>query len=402
MHIPFVDLGLQHDEVRAEIMARINQIIDSSAFIGGAAVQEFEAHFAAYCDTRHAVACANGTDALKLALMACGVRNGDEVITVPHTFIATVEALTMIGAHPVFVDIDAPTYHMSPTRLAEFLETGCQRTGDGRVVNRQTGRPVVAVLPVHLYGLPVDMRPILELARHYDLKVVEDACQAHGATYHMDGSPRRVGTLGDAAAFSFYPGKNLGGLGEGGAVTTADAQMDHAMRIWRDHGQTERYIHATPDGWNGRLDAIQCAALDVKLARLDAWNARRRQAAQWYHERLTNMEQVVLPTAPEGRTHVYHLFVVRLPERERARATLTEQGIGVGLHYPLPLHLQPAYRDLGWRAGDFPEAERAAATILSLPMFPHITEAQVDQVCAALQAGLQRGRGAPAQVFALS
>ena len=389
MRVPFVDLRPQHNELRAEIELRIGQIIDTSTFIGGEPTQAFENHFAAYCGARHAVACANGTDALKLALMACGVRPGDMVITVPHTFIATVEAITMIGASPAFVDIDGPTYHMSPAKLAEFLETRCRRDGSGRVIDRQTGQPVRAVLPVHLYGLPVDMDPILEIARHYGLKVVEDACQAHGATYGLNGAAKRAGALGDAAAFSFYPGKNLGAMGEGGAVTTYDTEMDRRMRVWREHGQVERYVHITPDGWNGRLDAVQCAILDVKLTKLDEWNERRRRAAQWYRERLAEDDQIVLPIEPQGRTHVYHLFVVRLPDRQHVQRALVEHGIGVGLHYPIPLHLQAAYRDKGWRKGDFPESERVAATILSLPMFPHITEEQVDYVCCRLRECLE-------------
>jgi dTDP-4-amino-4,6-dideoxygalactose transaminase len=386
MHVPFVDLRAQHDELRAEIDACLGRMIDSSTFIGGEPVESFEANFAAYCGTRHAVACANGTDALKLALMACGVRAGDEVITVPHTFIATTEAITMIGAVPVFVDIDGPTYHMAPARLAEFLETRGRREADGALVNQMNGRRIAAVLPVHLYGLPVDMAPILEIARSYGLAVVEDACQAHGATY----AGRAAGALGDAAAFSFYPGKNLGAIGEAGGVTTDDARMDRMMRVWRSHGQVERYVHITSNGWNGRLDSIQCAVLDVKLARLDAWNAGRRRAAEWYRELLGGDERIVLPIEPEGRTHVYHLFVVRLPDRERAQQELAERGIGVGLHYPIPLHLQEAYHGMGWRAGDFPESERAAASILSLPMFPHITQAQVEQVCDALIESLDR------------
>jgi dTDP-4-amino-4,6-dideoxygalactose transaminase len=384
MQVPFVDLRSQHDEVRAEIDSRISALIDSSSFIGGETVQAFEQHFASFCGAKFAVACANGTDALKLALMACGVQRGDEVVTVPHTFIATVEALTMIGAHPAFVDIDGPTFNLLPSKLAEFLETQCRPDADGRLINRKTLRPVVAVMPVHLYGLPADMQPILEIARRYNLQVIEDACQAHGASYRVNGIDKHAGTLADAAAFSFYPGKNLGAMGEGGAVTVADAEKDQHMRVWRDHGQTQRYIHATPDGWNGRLDALQCAILDAKLVKLAEWNERRRRAAQWYRERLTGDERIVLPVEPAGRTHVYHLFVVRLPDRERARQELTDSGIGVGLHYPIPLHLQAAYRNMGWRAGDFAESERAAKSCLSLPMFPHITEAQVDYVCQAL------------------
>jgi dTDP-4-amino-4,6-dideoxygalactose transaminase len=373
MRVPFVDLRRQHDELRAEIEGCISDLIDSSCFIGGEPVRTFEDNFATYCGARHAVACANGTDALKLALMACGVRHGDEVVTVPNTFIATTEAITMAGAYPAFVDIDPATYTMSPERLAAFLEQACTRTTDGALIDNSSGRPVTAVVPVHLYGLPADMAPIVALARAYGLKVVEDACQAHGASYRG----RRAGILGDAAAFSFYPGKNLGALGEGGAVTTDDPIMDRLMRVWRDHGQVERYIHVTATGWNGRLDSIQCAVLDLKLARLDAWNAARRRAAAWYRERLAGDERVVLPVETPGCEHVYHLFVVRLPDRERARQELTEQGVAVGLHYPVPLHLQEAYHGMGWHAGDFPESERAAGSI-------HLTEAQVDEVCAAL------------------
>lgn len=390
MNVPFVDLGAQHNELRTEIESAIKVVISNSTFIGGEPVEMFERNFAAFCGARYAVACANGTDAIKLALMACGVRRGDEVITVPHTFIATVEAISMVGAYPAFVDIDGPTYTLSPARLAEFLAEQCRPGPDGHLVNRNTGRPVVAVLPVHLYGLPADMGSILQLAQQHNLKVIEDACQAHGATYDLHGVERRAGSLGEAAAFSFYPGKNLGAMGEGGAVTTGDEQMNRNMRIWRDHGQIQKYVHISPDGWNGRLDTLQCAILDIKLKRLTEWNERRRQAAQWYRERLADDERVVLPVEPEGRKHIYHLFVIQLPNREKAYESLAKQGIGVGLHYPIPLHLQNAYRALEWRKDDFPESERAAAAVLSLPMFPHITEDQVDFVCRSLTDYLDR------------
>lgn len=385
MHIPFVDLRAQHDELRAELDAVLREAIDKSSFIGGPFVTAFEQHFAAYCGVEHAVGCASGTDALKLALMATGVCAGDEVITVPNTFIATTEAVTAVGAFPRFVDIDVETYCLSPHKLAEFLETGCRPGRDGHYVNAQNGRPVTAVVPVHLYGLPADMAPILELAEHYHLAIVEDACQAHGAAYTLGGEVKRAGALSTIAAFSFYPGKNLGAMGEAGAVVTGDAEMAGKMRMWRDHGQAQKYVHTSPDGWNGRLDALQAAVLDIKLDKLDEWNERRRQVARWYLECLAGDERVVLPMEPEGRRHVYHLFVVRLRDRERVRQYLTEEGIGVGLHYPIPLHLQDAYRGLEWNTGDFPEAERAAAAILSLPMFPHLTEDQVDCVCGALK-----------------
>ena len=385
MKIPFVDLRAQHEEVRTEIEAALKEVIDGSQFIGGERVEVFERNFAAFCGSRYAVACASGTDALKLALMASGVREGDEVLTVPNTFIATAEAITLAGAHCSFVDIDRETYNLSPHKLAEFLEKQCVLGKDGQPVDARTGRRVVAVLAVHLYGLPADMQPIQELARQYHLKVIEDACQAHGAGYTVEGAEMRAGTLGAAAAFSFYPGKNLGAMGEGGAVTTNHDTMNRWMRIWRDHGQKERYVHLSPHGWNGRLDALQCAILNIKLKKLAEWNERRRQAAELYRDRLSGVQEIILPQEAPGRKHVYHLFVVRLPDREKARQYLSEQGIGVGLHYPIPLHLQPAYRDLGWKPGDFPEAEAAAGAILSLPMFPHISEEQIDYVCQNLK-----------------
>ena len=388
MKVPFVDLTEQHREIRDEIDSVIREIIDQSRFVGGPHVESFERDFAAYCGTRYAVSCKSGTDALKLALMAVGVGTGEEVITVPHTFIATVEAITSVGAHPVFVDIDNSTYQMSPDRVAEFLEGECRVEKDGNVVNKNSDRPVVALLPVHLYGLPSDMDPLLALADRFGLKVVEDAAQAHGASYHLDGEEKRTGTFGQVGAFSFYPGKNLGALGEGGAVVTDEQNRDQRMRLWRDHGQSEKYVHVSPDGWNMRLDTLQCAVLSLKLKRLDEWNDRRRQAAQWYRERLQNDDRIVLPVEPSGRKHVYHLFIVRVPNRHQVREELSKQGIGVGLHYPISLHLQKAYQHLGYRPGDLPASEAVAESILSLPMFPHLTEEQVDYVCRTLTAAL--------------
>ncbi|MCB8943134.1 MAG: DegT/DnrJ/EryC1/StrS family aminotransferase [Ardenticatenaceae bacterium] len=385
MEVPFVDLYSQHAEVRAEIDAALKDIIDRSQFIGGQYVAAFEEAFAAYCGVDYAVACANGTDALKLALAGCGVQAGDEVVTVPNTFMATVEAVHMLGAFPALVDVDPESYTMSPEKLDEFLSEQCVVDEAGQLVNKETGRRVTAVIPVHLYGLPADMKPILALAAKYNLQVIEDACQAHGAFYQANGEPKRAGSLGRAAAFSFYPGKNLGAMGEGGAVTTHDADVAQRMKMLRDHGQSEKYIHARADGWNSRLDTMQCAVLSAKLKRLDGWNNQRRQVAAWYREELADVEQVVLPVEPNGRHHVYHLFVVRVPDREKARQQLTAKGIGVGLHYPIPLHQQPAYAEAAWQTGDFPETETAAAHILSLPMFPHMTRDQVQYVCKMLK-----------------
>jgi len=390
MKIPFVDLRAQHDELRPEIDSVIKEVIDNSSFIGGPRIEAFESRFAAFCGIPYAVGCASGTDALKLALMAVGVGPNEEVITVPNTFIATVEAIIQVNAVPVFVDIDAETYCLSVEKLVEFLDKGCSLGQDGRLVNLKSGRKVVAILPVHLYGLPADMKPLLELASHYDLKVVEDACQAHGALYSMNGNKYRAGSLSDAAAFSFYPGKNLGAIGEGGAVVTSKIEYIENMRMWRDHGQKKRYFHASPNGWNGRLDTLQAAILDIKLKKLDEWNARRCQAAKWYYEWLSGDNRIILPVAPDGRRHVYHLFVVRLPDRDKAMEILSDSGIGVGLHYPIPLHLQPSFLLLGYKPGDFPESEAASASILSLPMFPHISEEQVDFICKTLRKALDK------------
>jgi dTDP-4-amino-4,6-dideoxygalactose transaminase len=385
MEVPFVDLRALHDELRVEIDNAIKDVIDQSQFIGGERVAIFEKNFAAFCGARHAVTCASGTDALKLALMAGGVEPGEEVVTVPNTFIATTEAINLAGAFFTFVDIDRRTYNLSPERLFTFLNKQCNIARDGKVVNRKTGRVVKAILPVHLYGLPADMQLILEIAEKYRLKVIEDACQAHGATYELSGEKKRAGALGHTAAFSFYPGKNLGAMGEGGAVTTNDDESNRLMRIWRDHGQSQKYIHISLRGWNGRLDGMQCAILNIKLKKLHEWNECRRQAASWYRERLQGDARIVLPEEMPGCKHVYHLFVVRIPERDKTLQELSVRGIGAGLHYPIALHLQTAYQGLGWHQGDFPETEAAAASILSLPMFPHITEEQVDYVCRSLK-----------------
>jgi dTDP-4-amino-4,6-dideoxygalactose transaminase len=304
--------------------------------------------------------------------MAAGVRQGDAVITVPNTFIATVEAITMVGATPIFVDIDKQTYHLSPFLLEEYLENNTRLGIGGHRIDGKTGKTIIAVLPVHLFGMMVDMKPILEIAAKYNLVVVEDCAQAHGANYTLDGTTYKAGTLGVTAGFSFYPGKNLSALGEGGAVTTNDINVANFMRMLRDHGSNQKYIHTTPDGWNSRLDALQCAFLDIKLKNLDEWNLKRREAANLYQKFLKGFDQIIIPFVPEGREHVYHLFVVRVKNPDEVMKSLAESGISCGLHYPVPLHLQVAYRDLGYTKGDFPESETAAAELISLPMFPHI------------------------------
>ena len=378
-NIPFVDLRAQHEEVRDEIETAIRDIINRSSFIGGNYVTSFEKDFAAYIGVKECVAVANGTDALWLGLLAAGVRGGEAVITIPNTFIATVEAITRTGAQPLFVDIDLQTSNIDMGALQTLLETECVREDDGRLIHRQSGRRVAAILPVHLYGLPVDIEMLISLANAYGLPVVEDACQAHGARYRVNGGWQRAGTVGVAAGFSFYPGKNLGAMGDGGAVVTNDAEFAQKMRWLRDHGSSEKYIHVTADGWNSRLDAMQAAVLGIKLKQLDRWNDNRRQAAAHYAEVLVDLP-LTLPVEPEYAQHVYHLYVVRAESREDLRRELAARGVGVALHYPIPLHLQQAYQYLALPAGSFPNAELSASTLLSLPMHHALTLEQVDEV----------------------
>jgi len=385
MKVPFADLRAMHEEVRGEIEAAWRGLVDRSAFIGGPAVAEFERAFAEYCEVPHAVGVGSGTDALRIALQAVGIRAGDLVLTVPHTFIATVEGITQAGASPVFIDIEADSYTMDPVLVEEYLERGC-RLKDGVFVERKSGRRVAGLVPVDLYGHPADWDRLVALARKFELKIVEDACQAHGARYRG----ARCGTFGHAAAFSFYPGKNLGAMGEAGAITTADAAVAERCRVLRDHGQQERYIHITGEGSNARLDALQAAVLSAKLQRLEAWNEARRRVAAWYASRLEGLG-VTLPQEMPWAAHVYHLYVVLLDERDRVRSALDRAGVQTGLHYPVPLHLQGAYASLGHRSGDFPVSERVANHGLSLPMFPHLTETQVDTVVAVLRVALASG-----------
>ncbi|HSN74922.1 MAG TPA: DegT/DnrJ/EryC1/StrS family aminotransferase [Anaerolineae bacterium] len=386
MIVPFVDLFAQHAELRAEIDDAIGRAIDSSAFIGGPALAGFEAAFAGYCGAAHAVGVSDGTHALILALRALGVMPGDLVLTVSHTFIATAEAIVQCGADPVFLEIDAATYTLDPQALAAWLETHCERDGQGLCRHRASSRRVAAIVPVHLYGLPADMAPILALAQAYNLLVIEDACQAHGAWYTFpDGRRARAGSMGHAGCFSFYPGKNLGAMGEAGAVVTEDAGLAQRMRILRDHGQSEKYVHQTRFGVNARLDAIQAGVLAVKLQRLDAWNDRRRRVADFYREHLRDLPGVCVPVEPSYGHHVYHLFVILVAERDRWQAELRELGVATGLHYPIPVHLQQAFADQGFRRGDLPVTERVADTLLSLPMFPHLSQAQAEHVVQAVR-----------------
>ncbi|HTS05643.1 MAG TPA: DegT/DnrJ/EryC1/StrS family aminotransferase [Candidatus Eisenbacteria bacterium] len=385
--IPFLDLVAPHSELEAELVAVFQTALRNAAFIGGPAVERFERNFAEFCGTKFAVGVSNGTDALKFALLAAGIGPGDAVVTVPNTFAATVEAILQAGAQPEFVDIDPRTFNMDVPRLEEYLDEQCDiDETSGSLVSRRSGKRVAAIIPVHLYGQMADMDPILELAERYDMKVIEDACQAHGARYfsrRLD-SWRTAGSMGTAAAFSFYPGKNLGACGEAGAVTTNDPEIARSVRMLRDHGQPRKYYHDI-EGFNGRLDAIQAGILDVKLKHLADWNKLRQAAADTYRELFSSgPEGVILPFVPAWSEPVYHLFVIRTEERDALQAHLASAQIDTGIHYPIPLHLQAAFRSLGYRNGDFSVTEGAAAQILSLPMYPQLRSEQQERIVEAI------------------
>jgi dTDP-4-amino-4,6-dideoxygalactose transaminase len=358
MQVPFLDLKAQHDPLRAELLASIQEVIDCSAFAGGPFVTKFEEDFAAFCHTRYAVGVGSGTEALWLALLALGVGPGDEVITVPSTFMATAEAISYCGAKPVFVDIDEQTYTLDPNLLE-------------RAITPRTK----AIIPVHLFGQMADMDAIMAIARQHHLYVIEDACQAHGAEY----KGQKAGSIGHAGCFSFYPGKNLGAFGEAGALVTNDRSLAEKIQVLRDHGQESKYHHSCI-GWNARMDGIQAAVLRVKLKRLDQGNAARRTHARLYGEHFAGLADLITPPVAEYSVHVYHLYVVRVRERDRILQALAQRGIACGIHYPKPVHLQKAYHSLGLDVGSFPLAERYAGEFLSLPMFPELTPAQIDTV----------------------
>jgi dTDP-4-amino-4,6-dideoxygalactose transaminase len=382
--VPFLDLVTQHRELEAELIEAFRQSLHTAAFIGGPQVEAFEAEFAAYCGAKYCVGVANGTDAVRFALMASGIGAGDAVVTVSHTFIATVEAISQCGAHTEFVDIDPQTYCMSAESLDRYLSACETDAGTGLPVGVRTRRPIKAVVPVHLYGQVADMDAISAVASKFGLLVVEDACQAHGAEYQSkDGIWRRAGTFGTAAAFSFYPGKNLGACGEAGAVTTNDERVAKTIKMLREHGQSQKYYHDL-EGYNGRLDAIQASFLRIKLRHLDDWNTQRRAAAARYTAALASIPELVLPFEPQQSKSVYHLYVIRSANRDELAGYMKSQGVSTGLHYPLPLHLQKCYQ--GWRysPGVLPNTERAAAEILSLPMFPGLTAAAQQRVASVI------------------
>jgi dTDP-4-amino-4,6-dideoxygalactose transaminase/acetyltransferase-like isoleucine patch superfamily enzyme len=379
--IPFLDLATPHVELEEELVSVLRAAVKKAAFIGGPEVEAFEREFGEFCGTQYCVGVSNGTDALRFILIAAGIGPGDIVITVPSTFIATGEAISQAGADIAFVDIDERTYNMDPARLEHYLQNQCSRDRDGALMHRATGKRVRAIIPVHLYGQMADMDRILEIAERFRLMVVEDACQAHGAEYFsmQQNRWRKAGSVGRAAAFSFYPGKNLGACGEAGAVTTDDESLAAKIRMLRDHGQAQKYFHDI-EGYNGRLDAIQAGFLRVKLKHLAAWNDQRRQRAAHYNSLFAGVDGVIVPHEPSWSKAVYHLYVIRTESREALINHLKSAGIGTGIHYPIPLHLQKAYRSLPYREGDFPVSERVAAQIVSLPMYPQLTAEQQARV----------------------
>ncbi len=366
MQVPFLDLKAQHDLLKKEVLAGIEEVIAASAFAGGPFVERFEQEFAKFCDCKYAIGVGNGTDALWLALLALGIGAGDEVITVPNSFMATAEAISYTGAKPVFVDVDERTYTMDSGLLEKAITSRTK-----------------AIIPVHLYGQCADMDPILDIARRRGLAVIEDACQAHGADY----KGRKAGSLGIAGAFSFYPGKNLGAFGEAGAVTTNDAELAKKIQMFRDHGQARKYHHAVI-GWNARMDGIQGEVLRIKLKNLSENNQLRRTHAGVYDRQLAGVAGLTLPYRAGYGTHVYHLYVVRVGNRERFMQQLNARGIGCAIHYPVAIHLQGAYASLGLKRGSFPITERCSDEIVSLPMFPELTSEQVSAVCEAVKASV--------------
>jgi len=371
MKVPYLDLKAQYESIRGEIGDAIQQVLDKTAFAGGPFVAQFEKEFAAFCGTRFSAGGGSGTDALWMALLGLGVGPGDEVITVPDTFIATAEAISWCGAKPVFVDVDPVTYNMDPSKV-EAAVTPKTR----------------AIIPVHLFGQMSDMDPILEIARKRKLFVIEDASQAHGAEY----KGRKAGSIGDAGCFSFYPGKNLGAYGEAGAVVTNNEELDKKMRMLRDHGQAKKYYHSLI-GWNARMDGIQGAVLSVKLRHLPAWTDGRRRNAAVYDELLKDVPGVATPKEAPYAKHVYHIYAIRVSNRDALIASLAEKEIYCGIHYPIPVHLLDAYKSLNLGVGSFPVAEKSAAEFVSLPMYPELTREQI----AFAVSGLKESLAVPAK-----
>jgi len=376
MKIPFINLKAQYESIKHEIDHSIQQVLDSCAFAGGPFVEAFEKKFAEFCKCKHCIGVGSGTEALWLALLALGVGPGDEVISVPNTFIATAEAISFCGAVPVFIDIDEKTYTMDPEKLSEFLEKKCfTDQSTNQPINQLTKRPIKAIIPVHIFGQTADMGLIMGIARKHGLFVIEDACQAHGAEY----KGKTAGSMGDAGCFSFYPGKNLGAFGEAGAVTTNNSELAERIAMLRDHGQSKKYYHDRI-GWNARMDGIQGAVLRVKLKHLPAWNRARREKALVYNDLLSEIDSLIVPYEANNANHVYHVYAIRTRHRDALLKHLADEGIYCGIHYPVPVHLQEAYLNSGIENNGLKVSERVASELLSLPMFPELTDEQQKKV----------------------
>ena len=362
MNIPLVDLKSQYCSIKNEIDDAIQKVLNQTDFVGGNSIGEFETAFGRFCSVKHVIGVANGTDAIHLTLRACGIGAGDEVITAVNSFIATSEAISAAGAKPVFVDNDETTYTIDVTKIEEKITPRTK-----------------AIIPVHLYGQPADMGAIEKIARNHNLIIIEDAAQAHGALYHG----KRIGGFGKAACFSFYPGKNLGAYGDAGAIVTSDEEFAKHVRMLANHGRLEKYEHKM-EGYNSRLDTLQAAVLSVKLAHLDEWTSLRQERALRLTELLRGNDRITVPEIRQNSTHVFHLYVVRTERRDNVQKKLKEAGIATGIHYPIPLHLQPAYRHLNYHKGSFPVAERFAPRILSLPLYPELTNSQLEYIAGNL------------------
>lgn len=362
MQVPFLDLKAQYAQIKDQVIPALEDVMEHTAFAGGSFVSQFEQNFAQYCDCKHAIGVGNGTEALWVALLAMDIKAGDEVITAANTFIATAEAISFTGATPVFVDVEEHSYNLDPAQIEAAITDKTK-----------------AIIPVHLYGQIANIDPILAIAKKHGLRVLEDASQAHGAK----AQNRLAGSIADAGCFSFYPGKNLGAYGEAGAVTTNDDELAATMRRFRDHGQAQKYYHDVV-GWNARMDGFQGAVLDVKLKYLAAWTAARQAHAAQYNSLLAANPKIQTPKVSDGHEHVYHIYAIRVQERDAVMQALADRGIASGIHYPIPLHLQKAYAHLGYQAGQFPIAERCAAEQISLPMYAELSEAQIAYVAEQL------------------
>lgn len=380
MEVPFFDLKRQYSGISDKIDDAIKKVLDSCGFVAGPQVKQFEDDFADYCNIKNAVAVNSGTTAVYLSLKALDIGNHDEVLVPVNTFFATSEAISLTGAEPVFIEIDKRFYNISPEEIKEFTDKNCMwKEKENILIDVRNKKRIKAIMPVHLYGQMANMKPVLDIAEKYGLYVIEDAAQAHGAKYKINGEYKKAGTFGDVGAFSFYPSKNLGCYGNGGAVVTNDDEIANKVRMFINHGQYEKYHHDFL-GWNFKMNGFQGAILSEKLKYLDDWNEARRKNAEIYNKALLDAKGIVLPEESENCEHIYHLYVVRVKARKQFQDYLKSNGIGTSIHYPIPLHLQKAYSDMPYNEGDFPITEKYAEEFVSMPMFPELKKDEIEYV----------------------